>query len=532
MPINVLQIDILKALKEENSYVSLKDIMIKLSRHKLTARSFQNEIKSILNSQRGDTRGSASSTEYILEDIQRSYPSSKFLYVYKDSIIIGLFFKVNDIYRFYYDTDYLINYNVALPTLPLQVEPFDFNEIPPVFEDNLQEGINREIIEITHKEADEFELLALIEESIGDICFSKSKEECYIKGKKAHGYFNSLNEILSSNDKINILHGFKMHFSEADLFPENEDLSSLKSTRVEGISGYQYKKFIDIDFDNNKILSDKNANNYILKPYSKIKADPTTEHYYPHLAINEHLFMSFAKNELGFRVPYTALIKRETDKEFHYIIKRFDRLNGDRFAKATFATYLGLRSESKYKTTTEQMFKRIAKELISPIERMELLKHYFYSIMIVHEDMHTKNLSLILDEHKVLFAPLYDICSTPFYSSSKGYETHLTLNGKQKQIRPNDFKGVCKILNVDFKEFRAVCNDIALKYINVLPEYFYIIESLGSIPFYHTGYKKVKGDSEMRWYHKNQVEFVDILRSGHAKRKEELINLGWVKQTQ
>ncbi len=527
MSITKVQIDILKELQEENTYITLNEIVSRLKKHKLTPRSFQTEIKKIYDSHRISRIGQASSTEYILDEIQRYYPSSDFLYVYKDNIVVGLFFKIKEIYRFYYDTDYLINSTIPLPTLPLQLEAFDFNEIPPVFEENLQEGINRELTEISHREGDEFQLLALTEESIGDICFAKSKEECLINGSEAFGYLSSMDEILSTQERINVLDGFTMDFTDKELFPENEDLSSIKSVRVEGISGYQYKKFADIDFENKKIISDKNANNYILKPFSKIKADEKTDHYYPHLAINEHLFMSFAKNELGFRVPYSALIKREDEKEYHYIIKRFDRLKGNRFAKATFATFLGLRSEKKYETTSEKMFKRIAKELISPSERMELLKHYFYSILIVHEDLHTKNLSLIFDGEIVLFAPLYDICSTPFYSSSKGYETHLTLHGKQNQIRPNDFKDLCKTLSIDFKEFKETCADIVKAYVEKLPEYFDLIEGLGSNIFYKTGYKKVRGDSESRWTIYEGREFVDVLREWHHKRSTELIDLGW-----
>ena len=54
----------------------------------------------------------------------------------------------------------------------------------------------------------------------------------------------------------------------------------------------------------------------------------------------------------------------------------------------------------------KNFFERIAKELISPYERMELLKYYVYSVIIQHEDMHTKNLSLIYDR-ELVFLLLY-----------------------------------------------------------------------------------------------------------------------------
>jgi serine/threonine-protein kinase HipA len=237
--------------------------------------------------------------------------------------------------------------------------------------------------------------------------------------------------------------------------------------------------------------------------------------------------MSFAKNELGFKVPYTAIMKTD-DQEYHYVIKRFDRYKIHRYAKATFAVFMGLRSENKYDTTSEKLFTRIAKELISPTQRMELLKHYVYSVIIQHEDMHTKNLSLIFDKGKVLFSPLYDIACTGFYNTSKKYDSHLKINGKQKNIRPNDFKRLCEILNIKHLDFKNVAKDIALKYKDILPLYIEEIKELGSIPFYKMKLvQKVAGVPEWK-ASKEPMEFADVLTKFHSKRVNELQNLGWM----
>jgi len=68
-----------------------------------------------------------------------------------------------------------------------------------------------------------------------------------------------------------------------------------------------------------------------------------------------------------------------------------------------------------------------------------MLEYYFYSFVIKHEDMHTKNISNIQDSGKVLLAPLYDIATTSFYRGIHGYESHLPINGKQTNIRLKDF---------------------------------------------------------------------------------------------
>ncbi len=527
MPINRIHADILKALIRSETYMHISDIMRKSS-IKVTPRAFQRALSDLTAANRISSIGKASTTQYILDPIQRSYPTASFLYVFKDGLVVGQLFRVNGIFRFYYTSEYLAHYSHEIPSISLSINAIDFDELlPAVFEDNLPEGINREILELTHKEADEFEILNLLNDNIGDLCFSKSIEKCKIVGKEAIGYLSSLDAILGDHSKINLLEHFDIQIEYEELFPDDIDMSKLKALKSEGISGFQYKKLVNVDFDKKTITQNDNSHQYILKPYQKTKANPDSEHYFPHSALNEHLHLSFAKNTLGLRVPYSAIVSTEGSEEFHYLIKRFDRKGVNRFAKATFSVFLGLRSENKYNTTSEKMFKRIAKELISPKERMELLKHYFYSIMIVYEDLHTKNLSLMFDQGKVLFAPLYDVCCTGLYENTKGYESHLSVNGKRTRIRPNDFKGLCKAVNIDFKSFKEVASTMVQKYENEMPSYFDEIEKLGEMHFFKKKYKTMRGNSTPKLVIVEKVAFVDILREHHKKRVHDLKELGW-----
>ena len=102
------------------------------------------------------------------------------------------------------------------------------------------------------------------------------------------------------------------------MFPDGYDISKQEMKKAHGISGFQYKKLINIDFENKSIKLDDSVHAYILKPYSKPKTNKDNDNYFPHISLNEHLFMSFAKNTLGFRVPYSAIVKNEKDDEFHY----------------------------------------------------------------------------------------------------------------------------------------------------------------------------------------------------------------------
>ena len=417
MKLKPIIIAILEELHMENKFVSLKFLINKLDKYKPSPRTLQSILKELIECNRVIVQGSASTTEYAINDVISNYRRFEFIYVVKDNEIAGILFKLSDRYRFYYDNEFLINKSKPIPSLDLQIFPFDFNNIPAVFEENIPEGINREILETTSRTADEFQILTMLEDNIGDLSFTKTRE--IVKNKSSNpSYLSSLNEILGSNPKINVLKDLVVDIEDEILFPDGYDISKLEIKKAHGISGFQYKKLVNIDTDNKKIVLDDSAHAYILKPYSKPKANKDNENYFPHISLNEHLFMSFAKNTLGFRVPYSAIVKNENDEEYHYIVKRFDRFGLHRYAKSTFAVFLGLRSDNKYDTTSEKLFERVAKELISPYERMELLKHYVYSVIIQHEDMHTKNLSLIYDRELVFLAPLYDVACTGFYDTS------------------------------------------------------------------------------------------------------------------
>ena len=68
------------------------------------------------------------------------------------------------------------------------------------------------------------------------------------------------------------------------------------------LSGYQHKIDVNLDHKSKKITHVKKENgelaHYLLKPYA---TDRRIKHT-PYLALNEHLFMSFAKNELKLDV--------------------------------------------------------------------------------------------------------------------------------------------------------------------------------------------------------------------------------------
>ena len=62
-----------------------------------------------------------------------------------------------------------------------------------------------------------------------------------------------------------------------------------------------------------------------------------------------------------------------------------------------------------------------------------------------------------------------------------------------------------------------------------MPKYFAELEKLGSIPYYEKKEKRSLGQTgKSKMSISDKREFVDILRTFHTKRVEELYTLGWI----
>jgi len=524
-------LEVLRVVTASDTALSLKEIQSRVKHLQLETRTLQRILNKLIKSNRIKSIGAASSTRYWQKDVREAYAKEyRLLFVHKKERVAGYLFFNPGNYIFCYTDQYLLDGETAFVGMPLRIEAYVSTEIPVAFDENLPEGINREILERALKSGNDFDILSRLSHNIGDIYFTLTGESQMPAWDASPSFLMHEREILGSNTFPSILENHRLDLPENEIFPEGGDLTSRRVDTMPGISGFQYKKLLSYDREGRRFHqeSDTEVREYIFKPYSRLRADPDSEYYLPHLALNEHLFMSFAKNELGFRVPESHLLRRADDEEYHYIVKRFDRYGAYRFAKANFSTYLGLRAENKYQTTSEKMFRRIKREIIHPAERMELLKYYFYSMMISHEDMHTKNLSILLNGDIVIMAPLYDVACTRIYTNTKGYDTHLMINGRHNKIRPKDFRPLVEILDVPVREFMAEAFRIVECFQERMPEYIQRVRQLGELEFYTM--KQVKRAGRPTEWRKNKKKnFADVLDDFRERRIDELRKLGWMK---
>lgn len=520
---NQLSFNIIKILNTNiEKHFTRKEIEDNLER--VSKRAILNELKKLERFKRIKISGQSSNTAYKISNMYFQNFENK-LFIYQNQILVGYLGYDYQSYYFTYDTNYLLkSKHTAKFEMPFSFETFIQESCFVDFEECLPEGIDRKILIDKVGNATEFFLLGNNDYSKNDLIFSTEILE-FKEELKTQSYLSQKEKILGKNKFPNILK-YKIDIDEISLFPtlHMKELEDIKHIRTMSLSGYQHK--LQVVIDNNTIRNPKNGEdaNYFIKPYDPLKADENSDYYFPHIAINEHLHMSFAKNELGFDVPMSGIFKNSSDKEYHYFIKYFDRIGTYKFQRKEFSTFMGLNSDNKYKTSSEKLFETSVKVFPRIQDRLRMIEYYFYSFIIRHEDMHTKNISAIYDNDKVFIAPLYDIASTGFYNGIRNFESHLTINGKQTNIRYNDFLKLVYICKIDKNEFKSVTSKILKTYIEKMPSYIKKISKLENTDFY---IKEKANAQNKKIKIKGKSTLEEVMQRNFELRCETLKQNGW-----
>lgn len=170
---------------------------------------------------------------------------------------------------------------------------------------------------------------------------------------------------------------------------------------------------------------------YILKPPSS---------YYLHLPEVEDITMHLA-DVCGLNTVPHSLIYLE-DGTRCYITKRIDRNKTGMTHMEDMCQLSERLTEDKYKGSHEQVAKLILKHSANPL--LDVTNFYelvIFSYLTGNADMHLKNFSLI--ENATMkgytLAPAYDLLSTSLVHPADTEELALTLNGKKKNLKYDDF---------------------------------------------------------------------------------------------
>jgi len=380
----------------------------------------------------------------------------------------------------------------------------------PLFENLIPESDRRDAYIAEGKNL--AQILLELENTHGDFDF--------VSVDKLYGYkknYGSRKSWLSVKDKIlekqmfvNIL-DFKIEV-EKEILEDKGKHSSL--------SGYQNKIDINIDFEKGEIYQSSDAL-YLLKPYSVQSAvydfrDKNQTHL-PFLGLNEHLFMSFAKNAYGFDVPWSGVVIGE--KDFHYVVKRYDRYDGYKYEQRDFAQIMNIKSDQKYFTTSERLFDAIGEVVKSKEDRVRFLEFYIFSFVIEHADLHIKNISILnIGEDKYRLSPLYDLISNGVYRGDSD-ELGLPLGGKRRNISLESFYELSSRLGISRVETKKIMKRVIGTFIDEFPRYIKISSTI-------TAFENLK-------IQKNRYSFGSFstdLQKFYNRRIENLRQRGFLKE--
>ncbi len=176
---------------------------------------------------------------------------------------------------------------------------------------------------------------------------------------------------------------------------------------------------------------------YILKPQAA---------EYENLPESEYIAMQMAEAAGIKTVPYALIRLHGQENNLAYITRRIDRIgnkNPSMFAMEDFCQLDGRLSQDKYRGSYERCAKIIQRYSDRPgIDLTDFYYRLLLSFVIGNSDLHLKNLSLIESEpgsQKYVLSPTYDFLPVNVILPEDQDEFALTMCGKNRRIRRNDF---------------------------------------------------------------------------------------------
>ncbi|MBD5352930.1 MAG: HipA domain-containing protein [Bacteroides sp.] len=177
---------------------------------------------------------------------------------------------------------------------------------------------------------------------------------------------------------------------------------------------------------------------------------PQTDRFV-NLPENEDLTMHLAEIAGIKTVPHSLI--RFADGELCYITRRVDRTKkGDKIAMEDMCQLSERLTEDKYKGSYERIAKLIKTHSSAPIlDVINFWEIVVFSWLTGNADMHLKNFSLFKPTENYMLTPAYDLISTSIVMPEDDEELALTLNGKKKKIKREDFEKVMSDSGMDEK---------------------------------------------------------------------------------
>ncbi|PQA60904.1 HipA domain-containing protein [Siphonobacter curvatus] len=231
-------------------------------------------------------------------------------------------------------------------------------------------------------------------------------------------------------------------YSEADLEPLAKEVI-LSQTAVTGVQAK-----LSIHISENSTGSQRFTivglwGGYILKP-------PTR--YYPQLPEVEDLTMHLAELAKIKTAPHSLI--RLSSGHLAYVTKRIDRALKAKLAMEDMCQLTERLTEDKYQGSYEQIAKTIQKYSATPgLDLVNFFELVLFSFLTGNADMHLKNFSLLEQSGLgMVLSPAYDLLNTALVNPADQEELALTLNGKKKKIKRQDFITAMHTLKIEERQ--------------------------------------------------------------------------------
>jgi serine/threonine-protein kinase HipA len=181
---------------------------------------------------------------------------------------------------------------------------------------------------------------------------------------------------------------------------------------------------------------------YILKPPSE---------YYNELPELESATMHMA-DVCGIKVVPHSLVYLQ-DGTLCYITKRVDRTRKGKLHMEDMCQLSERLTEDKYKGSYEQVAKMILRYSASPLlDVSNFYEQVLFSFFTGNADMHLKNFSLLEKQGEgMVLAPAYDLVPTALVNPADTEEMALTLNGKKRKLKYDDFLSAFELCGLSKK---------------------------------------------------------------------------------
>jgi serine/threonine-protein kinase HipA len=242
----------------------------------------------------------------------------------------------------------------------------------------------------------------------------------------------------------------ELPYTEDDLEPLAEKIIQNQTA----VTGVQAKLSLHLTGGNKKNKEQRFTivglwGGYILKPPTPL---------YPQLPEVEDVTMHLAQIAKIKTAPHTLI--RLKSGNLAYITQRIDRTKKGKLAMEDMCQLTERLTEDKYHGSYELIGKTIQKYSANPgLDVVNYLEMVLFSFLTGNADMHLKNFSLLYQPGiGMILSPAYDLINTALVNPADEEDMALTLNGRKKKLKKQDFTNAMNSLKIDAKQQENIFN--------------------------------------------------------------------------